>query len=97
MWWNQEEKLNETGDSLVLPESPFYIVITPPISSLPPLGKRQYSILLAHDEKQYNVCYLASLELLSIKLLCAKDIKEYLLFHTGVYILSTAMMFFQSF
>lgn len=81
----------------MLPKSPFYILITPPISSLPPLGKKQHSILLARDEKQYNVCYLASLESLSIKLLCARDIKEYLLFHTGVYILSTAMKLFQSF
>lgn len=81
----------------MLPKSPFYILITPPISSLPPLGKRQYSILLAHDEKQYNVCCLASLELLSIKLFCTRDNKEYLMFHTGVSILSTAMKLFQSF
>lgn len=81
----------------MLPKSPFCIVITPPISSLPPLGKRQYSIIPAHKEKQFDVCYLASLELLSIKLLSARDIKEYLLFHTGVYFLSTAMTLFQCF
>lgn len=70
--------------------SPFYVLITAPISSP---GRRQNSILLALYEKQYNVCYLVSLELLSIKLLCERQIKVYLLFHDGVYILSTAVKF----
>lgn len=51
----------------MLHKSTFYILITPPISSLLPLGRRQYTILLALCEKQYSVCYLASLELLSVK------------------------------
>lgn len=90
MKWNQDEKLNETGDRSIFLNSPFYILIT----SFPPLGGRQYSLLLALYEKQYDVCYLASLELLSIKLLCERDIKAYLLFCNGAYILSTAVKFF---
>lgn len=63
----------------------------------PSYGQETILHLLACNKEQYSVCYLASLELLSIKLHCAKDIKEYLLFHTGVCILSTAMKLFQSF